>query len=132
MKLEQERESLSGRQIVAEPIAPVGPRTCVSCGVEDVAREVEGQYGVTGQKLFEHLVTIELRYLKKPEDCTSYLKARGWSFRVHQGRPAMQRFICRPCMNAHAIMEKEFKLKRSRELGSNSNHDTYYTALCGE
>lgn len=136
MRLEPDRDNLSGTSFppVAQPIkaVPLAPRKCITCGCEDAVHRVEGQFEANGETKLEHLVTIELRYLKRPEDLTPYLKSRGWKAFKHQGRDAMQRFICRQCMQAHREMENEFRSKKSNELRSSSSRDTYYRALCGD
>jgi hypothetical protein len=131
VRLEPARTSLSGRPEFLQPPAkvqaapkPLGPRKCISCGVTDVAQTIHDET--------VHSVTIELRYLKAENELTPYLKAKGWRYRFHQGRHSMERDICRACLIAHGEMEKEFQQKRSRELKKSGNHDTYYTALCGE
>lgn len=143
MKLEPGRSSLSGRvdavgnspsitsAVSAVPL-PAQIRKCSTCGIEDVAHAVQGQYEPGGEQALEHLVTIELRFLKKPEDLTARMKARGWRGITHVGCSAMQRFICRPCLEAHRIMDREFSAKRTNELKSSSQQDNYYTAVCGE
>lgn len=135
MKLEPSRASLSGRPEFLRPPAPVqtsaiplGPRFCASCGVEDVVHLAHEEGGTR----VEHSVTIELRYLKKRDDYTPRLQAQGWKPRIHQGREAMERFMCRPCIAGHEEMDKEFRQKRATELRSNQQRDTYYTAVCGE
>lgn len=44
----------------------------------------------------------------------------------------MERFLCRPCIVGHEIMEKEFRQKSARDRKSNVNQDGYYMAVCGE
>lgn len=135
-RLEPNRVNLSGLPFA--PPAPVPPpikieaRKCSACGIADVTQAVEGYFDERGETRIDHLVTIELRYLSKPEELTSYLKSKGWKYRKHQGRDAMERFVCRPCMNAQREMSQEFSRKRSKEMRSSSNHDTYYRALCGD
>jgi hypothetical protein len=135
MKLEPGRTSLSGRPDFLKPQAPLQtvlpelePRKCVSCSCDDVVHQVHAE----GDVKYEHKVTLEMRYLAKAEDLTPYLASKGWKARILQGRPAMQRFICRPCLIGHELMQKEFNRKRAKELRSSLNHDTYYTAVCGE
>lgn len=107
------------------------PRMCSVCGCPDQASIVEGQANNIGQPLVEHLVTIELRYLKSPQECTPNRQAHGWRYRLHQARHAMERFVCRKCMIATREMSQEFGRKRNKELGD-KNHDPYYMAICGE
>lgn len=101
--------------------APITPRICSVCGCPDCVLNAEG----------EHRVTIELRYLKSRGEFTPYLEARGWRYRKHQARDAMERFICRRCLIATREMSHEFKRKREKELGA-KNFDPYYLAVCGE
>lgn len=138
MKLEPGRTSLSGRPEFLQPpppapiaIKPLGPRHCSSCNCIDVTQIVQGEYGTDGAQKIEHKVTIELRYLKAREDCTGYLQSKGWRYRFHQGRHAMERFICRSCLAEHGFMEKEFRQKKARELRHGSQPDAYYMAICG-
>lgn len=135
MRLEPGRTSLSGRPDFLRPPEPVqtsaialAPRFCASCGCEDLIQTVHEE----GGSRIEHKVTIELKYLKKPEECTFYMQSKGWKPRILQGRPAMERFICRPCITGHELMQKEFSQKRAKELRSSANHDTFYSAMCGE
>ena len=85
-----------------------------------------------GQEIVEHFVTVELRYLKNLESCTEYLRGRGWKPRMHQGRAAMERLLCRSCMNEHAVMEREFAQRSQVEAGRHSNHQSFYHELCSE
>jgi hypothetical protein len=102
----------------------VVPRACSVCGGPDHVSSIEGDK-------VHHSVTIELRYLKERQQCTPNHEAHGWRFRIHQGRNAMERFICRRCLKSTEEMSKEFRLKREKELGR-ANHDPYYLAVCGE
>ena len=111
--------------------AKIVARVCSVCGCRDVTNIVEGEADNFGEKRIEHLVTIELRYLRSQQEFTPNRAARGWRHRIHQGRNAMERFVCRPCLIATQEMSKEFRQKRSRELGI-KNHDPYYMAVCGE
>ncbi len=109
----------------------IAPRVCSVCGCQDVATVVEGETDSLGRKRIDHLVTIELRYLKSAAECTPHRQLKGWRPKTHQGRHAMERFICRPCLVATQEMSREFRRKRDRELGA-KNHDPYYLAVCGE
>lgn len=136
MKLEPGRTSLSGRPEFLKPApvqmsAPVPiERKCCACGLKDVVHLIEDQP--------EHSVTIELHFLKAENEqqarklVTPYLASRGWRYKFHLGRHAMERDICRPCMLAHNELEQEFKRKRTNELKSNLNSDSYFLALCGD
>ena len=101
------------------------------CGCPDRITTVEGEFDVRGNKRIEHQVTIELRYIKDRQHCTLNLEAKGWRYRLHQARHAMERFVCRPCLIATQDMAGEFRRKREKELGQ-KNHDTYYLAVAGE
>lgn len=111
--------------------AKIAPRICSVCRRSDVASVVEGETDARGNKRIEHLVTIELRYLKSQDECTANRQTHGWRYRIHQGRHAMERFVCRVCLIATREMAQEFDRKRSKELGA-KNHDPYYLAVCGE
>ena len=101
-----------------------------SKGVVPGARSSAGS--IAGQETVEHFVTVELRYLKSLESCTEYLRGRGWKPRMHQGRAAMERLLCRSCMNEHAVMEREFAQRNHGETGRRSNHQSFYQELCSE
>ena len=135
-KLSPGRTSLSGRPEFLRP-APVqtspvvaAPRQCCMCGLLDVAHLVEGEP--------HHTVTVELKFLtaqneaQAREHVSGYLKTRGWRYRYHLGRHAMERDICRACLMAHQEIGKEFARKRSNELKSHMQSDSYYRALCGD
>lgn len=135
MKLEPGRTTLSGRPEFLRPAPvqtsapPVAQRRCAACNVEDIVHLVGGES--------VHTITIELRYIEAANEevgkqkVTPYLKARGWRYRYHLGRHAMERDICRPCMEAQRAMRKEFQRKRENELKSGSNSESYYLAVCG-
>jgi hypothetical protein len=97
------------------------------CATPDQVTELEGEYDALGNKAIRHWVTIELRY----QTCTAYFKHRGWRHKIHQGRTAMERYICRACLTATREMAGEFQRKRTKELGA-KNYDPYYMAVCGE
>lgn len=118
------------RSVSIAPVKSV-PRTCSVCGCADHLTAVEGDLDPRGNKRIEHRVTIELRYLRQREDFTAHLQVRGWRYKLHQGRHAMERFVCRACLIATQEMGREFRLKRQKELGM-QNHDPYYLAVCGE
>jgi hypothetical protein len=101
------------------------------CGCADKVTILENETDPRGNKRVEHSVTVELRYMKERADCTPGLEARGWRYRLHQARHAMERFICRRCLMATREMGEEFRRKRTKELGM-KNHDPYYLAVCGE
>jgi hypothetical protein len=136
VKLAPERTSLSGRPefLRAAPVqtsapAPVVP-TCAMCRLVDTPHMIGSEP--------HHTVTVELKFIDAPNDAaaklkiTPYLKARGWKYRMHLGRHSMERYICRECLERHAILEGEFQRKRSQELKSSMNSDSYYLALCGD
>lgn len=108
------------RRVSFAAIQPV-LRVCAVCKCEDGLLNAEGG----------HKVRIELRYLKSRADLTPAVEQRGWRYKTHQGRHAMERFICMPCLLATTEMRREFQRKRDKELGS-KNHDSYYLAICGE
>jgi hypothetical protein len=137
VRLEPSRSSLSGRPefLQAPKVQTSAPvvrkRKCSSCGLADVAQDLSGE--------LSHSVTVELRYIDGVQNeqaarakITPYLAGRGWKYKFHLGRFAMERDICRACLIAHTEMEKEFAQKRSRELKSGTQADAYYMALCGD
>jgi hypothetical protein len=50
-----------------------------------------------------HFVRPEIRYLKQGEHLTLREQAQGWTERIFQGRPAIEREICMDCMNGNYI-----------------------------
>lgn len=136
MKLEPGRASLSGRPDFLRPApvekAPVVPkqRKCCMCQIPDVMHLVDNEP--------HHTVTIELRWIEAQNEAqaqqkiTDYLKARGWHYRFHLGKHAMERDICRSCLVRHQEIEQEFRRKKKEELNSSSNSESYYLALCGD
>ena len=136
MKLSPERTSLSGRPdfLKPDPVQMSAPapkqRICCMCAVPDMAQMVEGEP--------HHSVTVELRFIQAENEAqaqqkvTGYLKARGWKYRLHLGRHAMERDICRGCLIRHAELEKEFSRKKSNELKASHYSESYYLALCGD
>lgn len=140
-KLEPERNSLSGYSVKRETSlsatalissvkqASAEVRRCSVCGCADQTVE-SGEVDPLGRKKLDHLVTIELRYLRRKEDLTLYLKNKGWRYKLHQARDAMERFICRPCLREVTEMERDWARKRDGER--RQNFDNFYGVLCGE
>ena len=135
MKLEPGRTSLSGRPeflrpaVVQTPAIAPRARKCSMCGVSDIASEMEGEP--------HHSVTIDLRWIPAKNEAEAKQQvlgraSRGWRYKFHLGRYAMERDICRPCLIRHQEMEQEFKRKRSNESKSSMQSDSYYLAVCGE
>ncbi len=137
-RLSPERTTLSDapgnvtRQPSPRPVAAV--RRCSNCNVEDRAETIEGEYDAFGQPKVEHHVTVELRYLKVQTEAeaqtrlTPHMRRRGWKYKLFQGRHAMERFVCRPCLRDLSIMERDWAKKGSGDTASNK--DSYYGALC--
>lgn len=158
MNLSRERTSLSSKEESKSTKSPISVRKCASCGCLDRPSLVIGSATSAGEhipltaaqdeytgetgtaaavfvhagQLTEHFVTIELRYLKSLEHCTEYLRGRGWKPRMHQGRAAMERLLCRSCMNEHAVMEREFAQRSDGEPVKRTNHQSFYQKLCSE
>lgn len=142
MKLEPNRTSLSSAPVVptkryaweglsvSQTLTANPP--CVSCGAADVVHIVEGSYEPNAEQTREHLVTPDIQYLKSLAECTVRNRAQGWKPLTFQGRPAMQRFICRPCLIGKQQMHHEHKRKVSEELKGSMQGDSYYLAVCGE
>jgi hypothetical protein len=102
-------------------------RRCSVCGCGDQTLE-SGESDPLGRKKVDHLVTIELRYLRRKEDLTLYLKNKGWRYKLHQARDAMERFICRPCLREVTVMERDWARKREGEREQNT--ENFYQLLC--
>lgn len=131
------RSSLSGRPeflqpavAVKAPAVPVGPRICCACKQADIVQIVDDAP--------HHSVTLELRWIgalneaQARQKISGYLAQRGWRYKFHLGKHAMERDICRECLMRHREIEREFKRKKSNELKSSSNSESYYMALCGD
>ncbi len=112
---------------------PSGPRKCSSCGVVDQAYPLEGEYTAAGEKVVEHLVVPEIRWIKSEASITRHQKSKGWSYKLHQGRPAMVRMSCRPCIRENAIMQLDVERKKAQDRGhGGKNHESWYQDVCGE
>jgi hypothetical protein len=102
--------------------------------VEDRAETIEGEYDAFGKAKVEHHVTVELRYLKVQTEAeaqtrmTPHMRRRGWKYKLFQGRHAIERFVCRPCLRDLSIMERDWASKANGDRASNK--DSYYGALC--
>ena len=91
----------------------------------------EGQYEPNADPVDEHSVTIDIRYLKTAAEFTARNRVKGWTLFKFQGRDAMKRFICMPCLLGQREMQSEQKRKRDVELNQ-AQGDEYYMAVCGE
>lgn len=110
-------------------LAQLETRRCSICNVADAPiRHVT----LDSTWIDDHSVTVELRWLKKAEISPAD-KSRGWTLLSggFQGKPALQRFICRPCLNSQSIVRKDFEKKAASELRK-VNEQGYYSVLCGE
>jgi hypothetical protein len=89
-----------------------------------------------GRPLKEHSVTIELRFLRAHSETearrqiSQYLVNRGWRYRMHQARHAMERFICRPCLRQVTEMQRDWERKAQNE--KRDNVEDYYQLICGD
>lgn len=98
-------------------------RRCCKCSIEDAPLEDFGYVSDERNRLGEivmpkpqHRVTIQLKYLPNKEAFTQKLARAGWRVRDFQGRPAMERTICRPCMNSAEFVERDAKRIREQHL----------------
>lgn len=128
--------SLSGvlekNEVTKHTSVPSGPRICSVCKVHDRESVVDGEYDTQGRSKIEHLVTIELEYIKDRNQVTAYRIARGWHYKFHQGRHAVERFICRPCLRDAQTMRRDWLRKCANDSGTRkTNHDGFYGDLCG-
>jgi hypothetical protein len=131
-----ERASLSGKPEFLRPApvvqtsAPVLRRKCCMCGKPDVVQTIEGEP--------DHSVAVELKFVTAANEdvakamVTPRMAARGWRYKLHLGRHALERDICRVCLLAHREIQHEFAAKRSSELKSSTQSESYYLALCGD
>ncbi len=90
----------------------------------------------------EHFVVPEVRYLKapfeapfvpqgKPEELVPRLVGQGWSYRVFQGRHAMERMICRLCLNECEARDRVWGQMRKQALElERGTEETFYQILC--
>lgn len=113
-------------EVTKHTSVPSGPRVCSVCSVGDKESPIDGEFDANGNQRVEHLVTIELEYIK---DRTKV--RRGWRYKFHQGRHAMERFICRPCLRGADIMRRDWMRKCAQDSGTRkANHDGFYGDLC--
>src|SRR5712692_1427445 len=97
-------------------------RQCCQCGVED--REL---------MVTVHLIVPEIRYLAARESLTPRLARQGWCYRRFQGRHAMERMICRPCLRANEARDRVWAKIRQEALAvekGSADADNYYEILC--
>lgn len=130
MRLEPFKQTLTGKVDVAPMPVPQEPlaRICSVCGCGDEVTVRDGQTDFAGRQLVEHKVGPELRYVKRREDVTSYFTRRGWRYRFHLGRHAMERMLCRPCMNEVSVLQRDFDRKKAAD--SARPIDSYYNDIC--
>ena len=89
-----------------------------------------------GRAIKEHSVTVELRYLRALSEAdakrqiTDYLVSRGWRYRLHQARHAMERFICRQCLRQVTEMQRDWDRKSQEER--RTNVESYYELICND
>lgn len=98
---------------------------------------IQGEVDAHGRQKVDHYVTIDLRFIKSAQSdfeakkkITPYLASRGWKYKLFQGRHAMERLICRPCLRETSIMERDWERKAHGDRGSKLSG--FYGALCGE
>lgn len=116
-------------------------RRCCKCSIEDAPLEDHGfvsdERDKNGNVVMPkplHRVTVQLRYLAKKEDFSAKHARSGWNLRDFQGRPAMERHICRPCMNSAEFAERDAKRVRDQHLRQEAEQrgDTNIYALYNE
>lgn len=137
-QLAPERPRLSGPavpNVTRRAPAIEKPRSCPNCGVADQVEAIEGEYDHLGRLKLEHLVTIELRYLvgvqseaEAQRKIAVTERRRGWKYKFFQGRHAMERFICRPCLRESDLMRRDWERKAGKR---NSSLEEFYGVLCG-
>lgn len=80
-----------------------------------------------------HFVVPEIRYLGPSEDFHPRMKAKGWEPRSFQGRPAIERKICRNCLNDNRLRDDIWgELKQNAKRLEKPKDETadYYRVLC--
>ena len=102
-------------------------RVCASCGVPDRS--------IGGGDEPEHWVKPEIRYIHSREAFSKRDEAKGWQYRVFQGRPALERMQCVECLRRNAERDQLWKEMRDRakelETGSSETQEqVYFKALC--
>ena len=130
VRLEPFKQTLTGKPDVAPAPVPIAPleRICSICGCTDEVTVREGQTDFAGRQLIEHSVAPDIRYIKKREDVTPYFQRRGWRYRFHLGRHAMERMLCRRCMNEVSFLQRDFDRKKAAD--SAKPVDSYYRDIC--
>ncbi len=102
----------------APPHAVAESHPCSQCGA--------------GAIVNDDSVRIDLRYVKSDTDLTPKLKHHGWQFKVFQGRPAIYRYLCIPCLIAldeAANCWSEIR-QQAREVDAITTTDDFYRHLC--
>lgn len=133
MRLEPFKHTLTGKSdpgsagvVQVLPLA----RICSICAAKDEVTVHDGQTDFGGRQIVEHSVAPDLRYIKRREDVTGYFIQRGWRYKLHLGRHAMERMLCRPCMNETSILQRDFDRKKAAD--SARPVDSYYNDICEE
>lgn len=133
-----ERTSLSGTPPAPRAVQPakVELRRCANCGVADQVEAIEGEYDSLGRPKVEHLVTVQLRYLKGVQSesevrrkITRSQGEHGWTYKFFQGKHAIERFVCRTCLRELDLMERDWARKGEKQ---ESTLGEFYGVLCGE
>lgn len=130
MKLAPFKETLTGKSVGSAGVVPTPPipRICAICGVQDEVTVSASQTDFAGRQFIEHSVTTDLRYIKRREDVTRYFERKGWRYKFHLGRHAMERMLCRGCLNEVSFLQRDFDRKKAADSARPS--DTYYGDIC--
>lgn len=94
------------------------PRRC-ACGAED--RELGT----------EHYVKPLIKFLGSKDALTPQLKAKGWEYRFFQGRHAMSRLACVPCIRLDK--EADAMMRHYKSAAAKAEHrdeENFYAVLC--
>lgn len=103
-------------------------RLCSQCKAPDRAIHQPGERPL-------HFVVPEIRYLLRGEPFKESLRHGGWHPRKWQGQEAMERMICRDCLDSNLARDRVWaqlkdaarKMEGSRSGNTNAG---YYAALC--
>lgn len=108
---------------------------CSQCGKEDnpIVEMIPSEDGTEIVQRVSHSVRPEIQYLKAGENITPRQQRQGWTQRIFQARPAIERDVCINCINANYIRrqlnaEQRSKAKKLEE--SQGAEENFYLVLC--
>jgi hypothetical protein len=76
----------------------------------------------------EHFVKKDIRF----GELTKHLQAKGWTSRgLWQGKQALQRLLCTPCIRSQAEIDEIDKYRRKLAEAAEPQEQNMYHILCG-